>query len=269
MATIEELAKFCQGYDPWSLAAFYNWVAESEGIKLPPHLWPVCLALCDVRIRNLSIILGPGSGKSFLVSTVYPAWLIGHDPTETFLAISAGENLPNGFMLSVMRIIEHADAFKFSFPNAKPDKNAGWSTERGIFVTGHSPAVPDANYFGCGLGSSALTGKHARNVICDDIHDKNNAATTDLCKKVITDYHTTVLGRAVATGTRFITAGRRWNNEDLYGALETSGHYVTMKLPYEREGSEDLYWDVTVPGGLECVFTDRKVLCKDQKWVDV
>ena len=489
MPTIDELAQICRSYSPFSLAAFYNWIGEAEGIKLPPHLWPVCLALCDVRIRNLQIILGPGSGKalenstkvltdqgwrrideicvgdtvytpsgkpdakvkavipqpperlykftfddgrvikahrnhlwkvsvegdqysikstaeilkimreeqalfyipltaptaygktsieerwefvrnyitkskmlnadvgccieikdaasakdlqeilwslgcyakfdelsytlhiqfpiperiigskplqlriesieqceeeegstcisldndeglfiaenyivthnSYLLSTVYPAWLIGHDPTETFLAISAGENLPIGFMLSVMRIIEHSDAFKFSYPNVKSDKAAGWSTERGIFVSGHSPSVPDSNYFGCGLNSSALTGKHARNIICDDIHDKNNAASAESCKKVITDYHTTVLGRAVATGTRFITAGRRWNNEDLYGALMNSGYYVTMCLPYEREGSSELYWDVDVPDDMECVFTDHRVLCKDGTWVDV
>lgn len=269
MPTIEELAKICQSYTPFSLAAFYNWVSKDVGFTLPAHMWPVCLALTDVRIRNLQIIVGPGSTKSYLLSTIFPAWLIGHDPTMTILGISAAENLMNGFMQSVQRVIESSEAFHACFPNVKPDKSAGWSSERGIFVTGHPPAVPDANFFGCGLNSSALTGKHSRIVLCDDIHDKNNAATAEGCKQVVDAYFTTILGRAVATGTRFITAGRRWNNDDLYGALMESGYYVTMRLPFEREGSTELYWDISVPDDVECVFTDRKVLCADGEWITV
>jgi hypothetical protein len=200
---------------------------------------------------------------------VFPAWLIGHDPTTTVLAISAAENLVNGFMQSVQRIIENSEAFKASFPNVRPDKAAGWSTERGIFVTGHPPAVPDANYFGCGLNSSSLTGKHGKIILCDDIHDKNNAATAEGCKQVVDAYYTTILGRANPSGARFITAGRRWNNDDLYGSLISGGDYVIMRLPFEREGSTDLYWDVMVPEAIECVFTDRKVLCADGEWISV
>ncbi|MDE3023180.1 MAG: hypothetical protein KGI54_15245 [Pseudomonadota bacterium] len=212
------------------------------------------------------IIIGPGATKSYLTSTIYPAWVIGHDPNETFLVISAAENLTNGFMLSVARIIESNDSFKFSYPDVKPDKNAGWSTERGLFVTGKSAAVPDSNFFGCGLESSSLTGKHSKNIICDDLHDKNNASSAESCKKVIKDFRSTIPGRAVATGTRFIVTGRRWIKEDLYGNLMAGGNYVTMSLPFERESSDRLWWDITVPDGLECVFTDGKVLCKDGTW---
>jgi len=252
-----------------ALAAFYDWVHAEQGFSLPPHMLPVCYALTDTRIRNLAVIVGPGSSKSTLLSIVYPTWMIGHSPANTVLNISAGESLPQGFLLSCARVIENSDAFKLTFPKVTPDKGAGWSTERGLFVTGHPPSVPDANYLGVGLGSSALTGKHAKIILCDDIHDRENASTAEACQKVRDAYSTTILGRADPSGARFIVAGRRWSLDDIYGELLTNEAYVVMTLPFEREGSSHLYWDIAVPDGMACVFTDRKIRCADGEWVSV
>lgn len=241
---------------PELLASYYNAEMASRNFHLPPHLMAPCMALMDQRIRKLLIIVGPGAGKSQLISVIYPAVELGLDPTTTILGVSAGEALMQGFQASVAQIIEWSDVYHTFFPDTKPNKDLGWSTANGIFVTGHSPSDPDASYFTAGLSSKALTGKHGRILLFDDLHDRENSASLESCNKVVTTYYDTLLGRADPQGARFVIAGRRWNQNDLYSHLQKEGDFVTMTLPAERKGTK-LYWDVTVPDGLECCFTDK------------
>ena len=241
---------------PDGLAAYYNIVNHSRGIKLPPHLVPVCFALMDNRIPNLEVIVGPGGGKSMLLSVIYPTFEIGQDPTMTVLGISAGESLVQGFMKASMDLIDSSPEWKQIFPDVAPDKMKGWSTERGMFVTGHSPGDPDSNYFVGGLTSSSITGKHARTVIGDDLHNKESSTSADACRRVRSDYYKTFLGRADPRGARFILAGRRWHQEDVYGHIAEMGTHVVMVLPAERKQTTELWWDVSLPDGLTCCFND-------------
>lgn len=193
--------------------------------------------------------------NSMLLSTLYPAFTIGHDPTTTILGISAGEALMQGFQRSVMDWVQDSPRYHAAFPGVLPDKNAGWSSERGMFVTGRSSGNPDANYAAFGLSSSKLTGVHARRIIIDDIHNQDTAKTSEQCLKVREIYYNTIVGRADPQGCRFVAAGRRWHQDDVYGHFADSGEWVHMNLPAQREGRQ-LFWDVTVPEGLHCVFTD-------------
>jgi hypothetical protein len=267
----EEIAKLCRSWTPQGLAAFYELVfsAMDPPWKLPDHLWPVILGLCDTRIRKLMLIVGPGSGKSQLLSVVFPAWVAGHDPNMTILGVSGGEALMQGFQSAVMEIVERSDAWKLVFPNVAPDKGAGWSNDKGMFVSGRRPGIPDATYLAAGLQSRYLVGKHAKLMVIDDLHDENNSATEEQCKTVVNKYYSTLLGRADPMGARFILAGRRWHENDIYGSLQRSNDWVVMTLPAERAGKKSLYFDVTVPDNLDCVFTDRLVVCADKTEVRI
>jgi hypothetical protein len=127
---------------------------------------------------------------------------------------------------------------------------------KGLFVKGHLPGDPDASYAAFGIDSKALTGKHARSITLDDVHDKDNASSSEACEKIKKIYYSTVRGRADPGGCKFIAAGRRWHEDDLYGHLAKTGEWVHMNLPAQREGETDLYWDITLPKGLRCCFTD-------------
>ena len=238
------------------LVTFYNAMCADRGFDFPDHLKPVARGLMDDRIPKLMVIIGPGSGKSLLLSTIYPAFRLGNDPKLTIVGVSAGESLMQGFMSAVMEWVESSIMWKAMFPNVKPDKEAGWSTERGMFVTGRAPGDPDASYFCAGLTSSKLTGVHARLLLIDDIHNEENSASAAACEAVRSKYYKTLLGRADPRGCRFVMAGRRWHEEDLYGHLKQAGDWVVMELPAEREGSTDLYWEITIPPGLVCCFND-------------
>jgi hypothetical protein len=268
-ATAEELAAICRQWTPQSLATFYEWTFAGLGWKMPKHLWPVCLALCDSRIEKLMLNVGPGTGKSQLLSVVYPAWVLGHDPSMTILGVSGGESLMQGFQAAAAEIIQSSSSFQLSYPKVKPDKNAGWSAERGLFVSGRKPGIPDASYLAAGLQSRYLVGKHARLLVVDDLHDDTNSGTAEQCETVVRKWYNTILGRADPMGARFIIAGRRWHEADVYGQLKVSGDWVTMTLPAERAGKKGLYFDITVPDNFDCVFTDRLVVCKDDTVISI
>lgn len=173
-----------------------------------------------------------------------------------------------GFQKATMGIIEQSPHWQRVFPNTRPDKAAGWSTEGGMFVTGRRPGIPDASYLACGIDSKYLTGKHGRLIIIDDLHNEENSATAEQCEKVVGKYAKTIVGRADPMGARFIMAGRRWHTDDIYGQLKDSD-WVVLELPAEREGSSRLFYDVFVPDGLECVFTDKHCRIADGTMVRV
>lgn len=238
--------------DAHSLVTTYNAVFSPRRITMAPHLAPMAIALADESIPNLLIVCGPGSGKSTLISVCYPAWRLGRDPAHTVLEVSAGESLVDGFRLGVAGIIDESESYRALFPGTRPDKVRGWSSERGLFVEGHGVGDPDSSVFACGISSSVLTGRHARTLVLDDVHDRENSGTGTQRERVVATFYDTILGRADPQGARFIVAGRRFAEDDLYGCLTDAGNWVVMRLPAERTGTDECYFDVDIPDDLAC-----------------
>lgn len=258
----QDRIELCRSWTPPGLSQFYEAIFAAHGWKLLPFLWPVVYGFCDTRINKLMLIIGPGVGKSQLLSVCIPAWVIGHHPDVSVLGISGGEALMQGFQEAVMDLIQSSVAWKAIFPEVKPDKQRGWSTTGGMFVTGRKPGLPDANYLAAGIDSKYLTGKHGKLIIIDDLHNEENSATADQCERVVQKYAKTIIGRADPMGARFVMAGRRWHTDDIYGKLKDSD-WVVLELPHERPGVTKLYYDVSIPDGLQCVFNDGKCLLPD------
>lgn len=247
------------------LSTYYNAVFGSRGFSLAPHHYPMIAGIEDDRIPFLAVIGPPGLGKSTLWSIAAPTWFIGEDPTMTVLGVSAGEKLVGTFLNAAMEIVQQSPHFYELYPDVRPDTNAGWSTERGMFVTGRPIGDQDASYFAAGLKSKALTGVHARRILIDDIHDEGNSATPELRQGVKDSYYKTLLGRADPRGCRFIAAGRRWSTDDIYGEWIKSGEWVVLHLPAVRANEKRLWIDVYVPRGLTCVYTETLALAPDHE----
>lgn len=238
------------------LAEHYNAVFGPRGFQLAPHHYPIVAGVEDDRIPKLFILVSPGAGKSTLFSVGIPTWELGNDPTMTVLGVSAGEKLVGTFLHAAMEVIQHSKHFRALYPDVQPDKTAGWSTERGLFVTGRAPGDQDASYFAAGLKSKALTGVHARLILLDDLHDESNTLTPEARADVIETYYRTLLGRADPRGCRFIATGRRWAVDDIYGHWIESGDWVVLHTPAHRPGQQNLWYDVYVPKGLRCIYSE-------------
>ena len=238
------------------LAAFYNAVYASRGFSLAAHHYPIVAGIEDPRIDALLVMCPPGAGKSNLLCSVYPVWALGHDPALTVMSVSAGEALPQNFMSASMQIIQHDRTFRELFPEVRPAPQMGWSIQRGLFVAGHHPSDPDPSYASFGISSKRLTGAHARLHVYDDIHDRENAQTPEQRADVKAIYYDTLLGRGDPRETRRVAVGRWWAEDDVYQEWIANGDWVVLQLPARRLGSVRLWYDVFVPKGMECVYTE-------------
>ena len=257
----EKILESCRSWSPYGFVTLYEILQRDY--PFPQHLWPLALAICDWRCHRLMMICGPGSGKSTVTSQVFPGATLGRNPAENILCISGAEQLASGFQDVIgSYIIEH-EGFRQLFPTVLPDKQRGWSSERGIFVTGHRASSPDASFSAFGVKSKVLTGKHGTILILDDLHTEENSSTDEQCDELSRTFVKSLAGRQDPRGARIIITGRRWNERDLYGRLKDNGNYVVLTLPYERPGSKRLWYDITVPEGKECVFTDGKCIGPD------
>ena len=267
--TNEELEKARQPTAE-GLAMFYNLIFSDRGYTLPPHLYPVVEALADERIKRMMLIIGPGSGKSMLISTIFPAWDLGLNSGETILNIAGAGDLAVGFVRSVMSLVESSRTYSAIFPHVHPDKKLGWSSGAGLFVAGRPPGLPDPSYGAYGLTSSALSGKHGTILIMDDLHDKDNSSTPHQIEQVVNTYYSNLRGRADPRGARLLMAGRRWAEKDLYGHLMASDDWVVMTLPAIRRATDEpkqfLSYDIYVPEGLECVFSVKDLKGGWRSW---
>lgn len=228
---------------------------------MAPHHYPIVTGLEDSRIQNMLFLGPPGTGKSTLFSSVYPAWELGHDPSLTVLSVSAGEALPQGFLSATQQIIQHNKVFQELFPEVRPAPDMGWSLQRGLYVTGHHPSDPDASYKAVGVSSKALTGLHAKLHVYDDLHDRENASTPQSRAGVVQAYYQTLMGRGDPQGCRRIAAGRWWAEDDIYQEWIKNGEWVVMQLPATRPGNIRLWYDVFVPKNVDgavlpCVFSE-------------
>lgn len=244
-------------HDGPHLELYYNLIFNELGFKLPDHLRPVTWVLADKNIDSAMLIISPGAGKSMLTNVAFPTYEIGYNPNISILGISSGADLMLDFLNTSMSIIEDNDIYHLIYPQIQPDEATGWSAARGIFVKRPTSGQVSPSYQVTGYGSKKVTGKHAKILIVDDIHDAENSSSADQIEKIETYYYNTIIGRQEPEGSRMIMVGRRWADDDLYGRLNKSGDWFTMTLASIREGTE-LYYDVRIPAGLACVFNDYK-----------
>lgn len=261
----EDVLTLPVAHDARHLELYYNIIYQDRNIFLPDHLRPMCMALTDDAIRKVMLIISPGAGKSSLVEQIYASWELGLDPNNTILSISAGADLPIEFLKSTIDIIENNNNYHTIFPHIAPDPANGWSAQSGIFVKRTIPGDPSPSYAALGWMSTLITGKHAKILLMDDIHDRMNTMTPELLDKVYNFYYDTFIGRQVPTGSKMVITGRRWTENDLYGRLLKEGDWLVMTLASIRDDAE-LYYDVRIPAGLACVFNDYQ---KSEKVEDI
>ena len=91
------------------------------------HLSPIMDALADTRIDHLIVTIAPGSGKSHLLSIIYPLWELAIEPSRTLMCVGASEQLASGFVKAAMEIVEYHPAWPKIFPNIRPAYDQGWS----------------------------------------------------------------------------------------------------------------------------------------------
>ena len=159
---------------------------------------------------RLCVNIPPRHGKSQIISTYFPPWFLGRNPTKKVMMVSHTTDLAVDFGRKVRNIIA-LDSFKEIFPDvalSADSKSAGrWNTNKG------------GEFYACGIGSS-IAGRGADLLVVDDPHSEQDVLNGNF----------EVFDRAYewftfGARTRLMPGGRvaivqtRWHMDDLTGRL--------------------------------------------------
>lgn len=162
--------------------------------------------------------------NSKLASQLFPAWVLGHDPTFEIIVASYATSLPMDFSRYVKGLLEDP-SYRAVFPETSLDPRAqatdGWYTSA------------NGCYFPAGVGSG-ITGRGCHALIIDDpVKDAEQADSETVLEKAYDWYGSTAMTR-VAPGGGIAVIQTRWSDMDL------SGRLLLAQEEMEKEIQEEL-----------------------------
>jgi predicted phage terminase large subunit-like protein len=200
----------------WQFCLYY----DNEFFKNRLFLKEVAEAFQEIednQINSLSVSMPPRAGKSY-VTSLFCAWTIGKNPSESVMRNSCSERLYQKFSYDVRAIVK-SDKFKEIFPNVvlSDDKAnlQGWNTNKARQVS----------YFGAGVGGTII-GFGASNVaITDDLYRGLEDALSDTVNDRIIQWKEATHDSRFESGCKRIDIGTRWSMNDIIGRQMNEGMY--------------------------------------------
>jgi predicted phage terminase large subunit-like protein len=200
----------------WQFCLYY----DNEFFKNRLFLKEVAEAFQEIednQINSLSVSMPPRAGKSY-VTSLFCAWTIGKNPSESVMRNSCSERLYQKFSYDVRALVK-SDKFKEVFPNVvlSDDKAnlQGWNTKQARQVS----------YFGAGVGGTII-GFGASNVaITDDLYRGLEDALSETMNDRIIQWKEATHDSRFESGCKRIDIGTRWTMNDIIGRQMNEGMY--------------------------------------------
>ena len=178
--------------------------------------------VADGKIKRLIINMPPRHTKSEFASYLFPAWLMGRDPTKKIIQATHTAELAVGFGRKVKNLIDSGE-FREIFPEvrlAADAKASGrWSTSSG------------GEYYAVGVGG-ALAGRGADLCIIDDPVSEQDALSSTALDNIY-EWYTSGPRQRLQPGGSLIIVMTRWSIRDL-----------TAKVLHKQTEMSADKWDV-------------------------
>ena len=161
-------------------------------------------------LKRLIIAMPPRHGKSELASVYFPAWYLGHRPSDKIILATHTERLSVSFGRRVRNLIRD-EQYREIFPGtqvATDSRSAGqWVTTRG------------GQYFAIGAGG-ALAGRGANLLVIDDPHSEQDVLSggESHFEKTL-EWYMTGPRQRLQPGAAIVVNMTRWGKRDLTGKL--------------------------------------------------
>lgn len=251
---------------PRSFAAYYEML---NGNLLPDHSREEIELMYEAHEQGKGSLTWAwrGSWKSTVITVDFQSYRIGKEPTLSQLTTSANDASASLVTSAIERIIEFHDVWKVIFPNIVPDKDRGWGKD-GYNVKDKSKSYEewerlnisriDDTFFGCGIMSSRLIGRHPTGGLwLDDIHDERNSRSDRERQSVVDIVSETIIPMEVRDfeTQKLLTwenaIGTPWHEDDGYHYLKNTGEYLIKSIPLmvPAEEEEGVYIDGKHPDG--------------------
>jgi predicted phage terminase large subunit-like protein len=183
------------------------------------------------EIKRLMIFLPPRHGKSFITSSIFPAWLLGRHPQHHVIFATYGQELSDDFGRRVRNFIANP-VHQAIFPNCRLSED---STSVRRFNTTAGGA-----YFAVGRGGP-ITGRGADLLLIDDPIKDREEANSETIRKALHEWYASVAYTRLMPGGAIVIIQTRWHEDDLAGWLlreHTSENWDVLCLPAIAEQDE-------------------------------
>jgi predicted phage terminase large subunit-like protein len=183
------------------------------------------------EIKRLMIFLPPRHGKSFITSSIFPAWFLGKHPERHVIFATYGQELSDDFGRPVRNFIADR-VHQEIFPNCRLSED---STSVRRFNTTAGGA-----YFAVGRGGS-ITGRGAHLLLIDDPIKGFEEANSETVRKALHEWYASVAYTRLMPGGAIIIIQTRWHEDDLAGWLlreHSSENWDVLSLPAIAEQDE-------------------------------
>ena len=192
-------------------------VKQKDFMTFVKHVWPGFIEgehhrvyakklqeVAEGKLKRLIVCMPPRHTKSEFASFLFPAWLMGRDPTKKIIQATHTAELAVGFGRKVKGLIE-SDEFGEVFPGVKLASDAKasgrWSTNK------------RGEYYAVGVGG-ALAGRGADLAIIDDPISEQMALSPSELEKVY-EWYTSGPRQRLQPGGAIIIVMTRWSIKDL------------------------------------------------------
>ena len=222
-------------------------IHPGEQLQKAEYVEAMCFALQEVakgNTRRLMISIAPRHLKSICASVVFPAFLLGNDPSLRFMVVSYGGDLARQHAESFRRLVA-SSFYRELFPNARMDPNhRRWDsihTKAGGVRKAGSVAGP-------------ITGFGADVIVIDDLAKASEMHSEKIRDHVRNFYEETLFSRLNNKKTaRIVSVQQRLHADDFSAYLIEKGTFHHLCLPSIAQKQEDIplfggYWWVRKPG---------------------
>lgn len=179
-------------------------------------------ALYNLEIQDLIINIAPRTLKSVHVAQIYPAWVLGKDPSHQFINASYAHTLAERNVMRTRQII-NSEWYQQLFDGVEisADQN-----QKDYFTT-----TKAGQYKGTGIGGT-ITGFGCNSLLIDDPINPKEAVSDTIRLNAISEIRSTLFSRFNEyKKRRFCMIMQRLHDADPTGDLMKDGGYTVLKLP--------------------------------------
>lgn len=238
-----------------SLYDFVRWMYRAQHNKTivpASHHSLVCSALERVirgKTKRLIINIPPRSGKTLLVSQLFPAFWMGLNPASNFILTSYSKTLASNNTYAVREIMRH-EAYQWLWRDTKPQIKDD-SQARDIFRTNANGMVYGVGSGGTitGIGAGDMGNTPAGCIIIDDPIKPDEALSDTVRNSTIEWFRGTLESRKNSPDTPIVVVMQRLHELDLAGWLESGGNgeeWDVIKIPALKDDGTS-FWERQFP----------------------
>ncbi len=179
------------------------------------------------KIRQLMLLLPPGSAKSTYASKIFPAWWMIRNPQHSLIMACHTARLAEHFGRGVRGLLE--DFSGCVDVRVRPDSRAAarFGTDQG------------GEFFGIGV-HGAVTGRRADLAVIDDPVASFADAESFTAREHLWDWFRSELVTRMKPRGRMVLVMTRWHSDDLAGRLIEKGGWTVLRLPALAEPGDPM-----------------------------